>query len=93
MTAFRLARRGLLATALAAALATGLPIGARAAELDIETINAMDQATFVETFGGIFEKSPWVAFAPITVLFLTVAALNFAGDKVRAHFDVRESAL
>jgi peptide/nickel transport system permease protein len=39
------------------------------------------------------ENSPWVAFAPITVLFLTVAALNFAGDKVRAHFDVRESAL
>ena len=61
MTAFRLARRGLLATTLAAALATGLPIGARAAELDIESINAMDQATFVETFGGIFEKSPWVA--------------------------------
>ena len=39
------------------------------------------------------ENSPWVAFAPITVLFLTVASLNFCGDKVRAHFDVKESAL
>jgi peptide/nickel transport system permease protein len=39
------------------------------------------------------ENSPWVAFAPITVLFLTVAALNFCGDKVRAHFDVKEIAL
>jgi peptide/nickel transport system permease protein len=39
------------------------------------------------------ENSPWVAFAPIIVLFLTVAALNFAGDKVRAHFDVKETAL
>ncbi len=39
------------------------------------------------------EKSPWVAFAPIIVLFLTVASLNFCGDKVRAHFDVRETAL
>jgi len=61
MTAFPLARRGLLVVALAATLVTTLPAGARAAELDIETINAMDQATFVETFGGIFERSPWVA--------------------------------
>ena len=63
MTSTRLGRRALLsAMALAAALVTtGLPTGARAAELDIATINAMDQATFVETFGGIFEKSPWVA--------------------------------
>ena len=65
MTSTRLSRRALLpAMALVAALATsGLPTGAAAAELDIETINAMDQATFVETFGGIFEKSPWVAEA------------------------------
>lgn len=39
------------------------------------------------------ENSPWIAFAPIIVLFLTVAALNFAGDKVRAHFDVKEISL
>lgn len=41
----------------------------------------------------VLEDSPWVAFAPITVLFLTVAALNFCGDKIRAHFDVKEIAL
>ncbi len=34
-----------------------------------------------------------MAFAPILVLFLTVVALNFAGDKVRAHFDVKEISL
>ena len=39
------------------------------------------------------EDAPWVAFAPITVLFLTVASLNFCGDKVRAHFDVKEIGL
>ena len=39
------------------------------------------------------ENSPWVAFAPITVLFLTIASLNFCGDKVRAHFDVKEISL
>jgi 2-oxo-4-hydroxy-4-carboxy-5-ureidoimidazoline decarboxylase len=60
MTAFNLIRRGALAAALAAALATGAaPVSA--GELDLETINAMDQATFVETFGDIFENSPWVA--------------------------------
>lgn len=32
-----------------------------AAALDFDTINKMDKATFVQEFGGIFEKSPWVA--------------------------------
>jgi peptide/nickel transport system permease protein len=41
----------------------------------------------------VLNDSPWVAFAPISVLFLTVAALNFCGDKVRAHFDVKEATL
>ncbi len=39
------------------------------------------------------EDAPWVAFAPILVLFLTVAALNFAGDRLRDYFDVKELAL
>jgi peptide/nickel transport system permease protein len=39
------------------------------------------------------EESPWIAMAPIMVLFLTVLALNFAGDRLRSYFDVRESVL
>lgn len=39
------------------------------------------------------ENSPWVAFTPITFLFLTVLSLNYAGDKLRAYFDVKEVAL
>lgn len=39
------------------------------------------------------QKSPWIAFFPIFVLFFTVLALNFAGDRLRSHFDVKESAL
>ena len=39
------------------------------------------------------EQSPWISMAPIFILFLTVLALNYAGDKVRAYFDVRESSL
>ena len=32
-----------------------------AAEPDMGSINGMDRAAFVQKFGGIFEKSPWVA--------------------------------
>jgi 2-oxo-4-hydroxy-4-carboxy-5-ureidoimidazoline decarboxylase len=32
-----------------------------AAELDMNAINSMDRTAFVQKFGGIFEKSPWVA--------------------------------
>ncbi len=33
---------------------------------------------------------PWVAFTPIGAMFLTVLSLNFAGDRLRDYFDVRE---
>ena len=36
---------------------------------------------------------PWLVFAPIICLFLTVLSLNFLGDVVRARFDVRESSV
>ncbi len=39
------------------------------------------------------ENSPWVSFGPILALFLTVMALNYAGDRLRDYFDVRELAL
>jgi peptide/nickel transport system permease protein len=39
------------------------------------------------------QDAPWISMGPILVLFLTVLALNFAGDRVREYFDVREVAL
>ena len=39
------------------------------------------------------ENAPYMAFFPIGVLFLTVLALNFAGDRIRGYFDVRELSL
>ncbi len=39
------------------------------------------------------QNAPWIALIPIFVLFLTVLALNFAGDRIRSYFDVRETAL
>jgi peptide/nickel transport system permease protein len=39
------------------------------------------------------ESAPWVAFTPIIALFLTVMSLNYAGDRLRDYFDVKELSL
>jgi len=38
-------------------------------------------------------ESPWISLMPIAVLFLTVLSLNFAGDRLRAYFDVKDVSL
>lgn len=40
-----------------------------------------------------FFRSPHMIFEPAILIFLTVLALNFLGDVVRARFDVREGGL
>lgn len=35
---------------------------------------------------------PWVAMFPVGAMFLTVLALNYAGDRLRQYLDVRELA-
>ena len=35
----------------------------------------------------------WISMMPCMVLFLTVLALNLAGDRLREFFDIREGAL
>jgi peptide/nickel transport system permease protein len=37
--------------------------------------------------------APYIVMVPTVAIFLTVLALNYLGDVVRARFDVRESAL
>ena len=56
----RPARLRLIGAGLGAVLALAVP-AATAAEPDMGAVNRMDRAAFVQTFGGIFEKSPWVA--------------------------------
>ena len=54
------------------------------------------------TWGGLIqlgsdtrslENAPWIALFPVLVLFVTVLALNFAGDRLRSYFDVKDLAL
>lgn len=40
-----------------------------------------------------FRDAPHVVYAPAVVLFVTVLALNFVGDRLLKRFDVRESSL
>jgi 2-oxo-4-hydroxy-4-carboxy-5-ureidoimidazoline decarboxylase len=51
----------LLALVVGAMLCGFAAVAAAAAEPDMNAINGMDQEAFVKKFGGIFEKSPWVA--------------------------------
>ncbi len=37
--------------------------------------------------------APYVVFIPSLMIFFSVLALNYLGDVIRDHFDVRESAL
>jgi len=44
-------------------------------------------------FGNDLKDSPWISFGPIIILFLTVLSLNYAGDRIREYFDVKEISL
>jgi len=41
--------------------------------------------------GNTLRTAPLSAFVPIMAMFLTVLALNFIGDRLRAHLQVREA--
>jgi peptide/nickel transport system permease protein len=43
--------------------------------------------------GQVLAQDPLVALWPSAAMFVTVLALNFAGDRLQAYFDVREGAL
>ena len=49
------------ACALLVGLLVATPQALHAAAADFDAINRMDKTVFVQEFGGIFEKSPWVA--------------------------------
>jgi peptide/nickel transport system permease protein len=49
--------------------------------------------TMINEGRGDLEDYPWITMVPATVLFLTVMALNFASDRLRTYFDVKEGGL
>jgi peptide/nickel transport system permease protein len=61
--------------------------------LSVEKGPTWGKAILVGSGSRDLAEAPWISLMPILVLFLTVLSLNFAGDRVRAFFDVREVSL
>lgn len=61
--------------------------------LSVEKGSTWGKLILIGADSRTLENSPWVSFGPIIALFLTVMALNYAGDRLRDYFDVRELAL
>jgi len=57
----RVGHRGFVAALLFLGVLAAASLPGSALALDIAAVNKMDKNTFVLEFGGIFEKSPWVA--------------------------------
>ena len=49
--------------------------------------------SIIDTGRQDIKEAPWIVLIPSFVIFVTVMALNYLGDALRAKFDVRESAL
>jgi peptide/nickel transport system permease protein len=52
------------------------------------------------TWGGmiaeglnVLQQDPWISLVPAFAMLLLVLSLNFAGDRLRSYFDVREGVL
>lgn len=51
------------------------------------------------TWGGMISDgrsyladAPWISLMPCLILFLTVLALNLAGDRIREYFDIKDNS-
>lgn len=56
-------------------------------------VKGVSWGNIINTGRNEFRRAPHIIFAPVTMLFLTVMALNYLGDVVRRRFDVREGLL
>lgn len=49
--------------------------------------------TMINDGRAVLDTVPGISLVPCAVMFLTVLALNLAGDRLREHFDVKEGGL
>jgi peptide/nickel transport system permease protein len=82
---FSIALLGIAIAIVAEGTLAILGVGVRPPEPSWGNIIAQDR-------GGL-NRFPHVVFEPSILIFLTVLALNFLGDVVRARFDVREGGI
>ncbi len=62
--------------------------------LSVEGDDAISWGKMIVDGAGIrdLQNSSHVAMLPVVVMFVTVLALNFAGDRIRQYYDVKELA-
>ena len=62
--------------------------------LSVEGDDAISWGKMIVDGAGIrdLQNSTHVAMLPVVVMFVTVLALNFAGDRIRQYYDVKELA-
>ena len=88
----------LVAMAALALLGTALAIVAEGSlaflGLSVEgSTNTWGKMIVAGSAGNALRNAPLMAFVPISAMFSTLLALNLIGDRLRAHFEVRESQL
>ena len=88
----------LVAMAALALLGTALAIVAEGSlaflGLSVEgSTNTWGKMIVAGSAGNALRNAPLMAFVPISAMFSTLLALNLIGDRLRAHFEVRESLL
>ena len=76
-------------------LTTGIVLVAESslAFLGLGPIGETSWGTIIAQGRSKFADAPHVVFGPAIVLFLTVLALNLAGDRLLKRFDIRESGI
>ena len=62
--------------------------------LSVVGVDAISWGTMIYDGSGLrdLQNATHMAMFPVAVMFLTVLALNFAGDRIREYFDVKELA-
>lgn len=76
-------------------LTTGIVLVAESslAFLGLGPLGQTSWGTIIAEGRSKFQEAPHVVFGPALVLFLTVLALNLAGDRLLKRFDIRESGI
>jgi peptide/nickel transport system permease protein len=59
----------------------------------IGDVSGVSWGLMIQNGRSQLERSPHMVLFPALFMFLTILALNFVGDQLRARFDVRESGI
>lgn len=68
-------------------------IEAALAFLGVSDVNSASWGVMISLGRDNLDDAPHAVFFPALFMFMTVLAINYIGDRLRQHFDVREAAI